>query len=210
MLAPVRFAFLQALQSFVAVSRSDVVAARWSDPTVVPPYLVGELVGHILSTAAATERYLDAEPPTEAPVPAALYYVGALPQQDAVEVHAGIRARGAKLSEQGPVALAVEAAALHERLSARLESEPAERVVEVMGGTVLTLDGYLETRIVELVVHLDDLATTLGHDFELPDDAVAIAVSYLVDICRGRNGDVAVLRALARQERGDVSVLRAL
>jgi hypothetical protein len=210
MLAPVRLAFLEALQSFVAASRSDVVVARWSDPTVVPPYLVGELVGHIFSTASATERYLDAEPPTEPPVPAGLYYVGALPLQDAVEVHAGIRARGAKLSERGAAALAVEAAALHERLRARLESEPAERVVEVMGGTVLTLDGYLETRIVELVVHLDDLAATLGEDFELPDDAVAIAITYLVDICRGRNGDLAVLRALARQERGDVNVLRAL
>jgi uncharacterized protein (TIGR03083 family) len=210
MVGPVRSVFLEALQSFVDVSGSDVVAARWSDPTVVPPYLVGELVGHILSTAAATERYLDAELPTEPPVPAAGYYVGALPQQDAADVHAGIRGRGAKLSERGSAALTVEAATLHERLSARLESEPAERVVEVMGGTVLTLDGYLRTRIVELVVHLDDLAASLGADFELADDAVAIAVSYLVDICRARNGDLAVLRALARQERGDISVLRAL
>ena len=283
--APVRSAFLDALKCFVDASDSEAESAGWHNATVIPPYLVGELVGHMYSTAAVTERYLDAEAPTEQPIPAAEYYARALPQQNAADVHAGIRDRAARLSERGPAALTRDAAALHKRLSARLQNEPAERAVAVMGGVVLTLDSYLEwvrlfwegrrqgrdqpfvgaqddcdrptaqrsvavgrcirrqppgtglsqgssrcgsnvnplvatslrgsrthleSRIVELIVHLDDLATTLDADFELPEQAAATAVTHLVDVCRARNGDPAVLRALSRQERDDGKALRAL
>jgi hypothetical protein len=209
-LAPVRSAFLDTLRCVVAAIGSEAVAARWDDATVVPPYLVGQLLGHMYNAAAATERYLDAEPPVAPPAPPALYFAREPSAEHAAAVNAGIRDRAARVSERGAAALTLDAAALHERLSARLATESDERVVAVMGDIILTLDGYLQSRIVELIVHLDDLAVTLGTDFQPPEAAIAIAVSYLVDVCRVRNGDLAVLRALSRRERDGVDALRAL
>ncbi len=163
-----RSAFLDTLRCVVAAIGSEAVAARWDDATVVPPYLVGQLLGHMYNTAAATERYLDAEPPVAPPVPSALYFAREPSAEHAAAIDAGIRDRAARVSERGAAALTLDAAALHERLSARLATESDERVVAVMGDIVLTLDGYLQSRIVELIVHLDDLAVTLGTDFQPP------------------------------------------
>ena len=165
---------------------------------------------HQIGVLSTTERYLDAESPTAPPVAPPLYFASAPKATDASEVHERIRERAARLSERGAAALANDAATMRERLAARIGGEPANRVIAVMGGMVLSLDGYLETRIVELIVHLDDLAVTVGVNIEPPEDATRIAVSHLVDVCRVRNGDLALLRALARRERDHVDALRAL
>jgi hypothetical protein len=72
----------------------------------------------------------------------------------------------------------------------------------VAGDLVLAIDDYLATRVVELVVHADDLAVSLGVDPPPPPPAAArLAEHVLLDIARHRHGDTALLRALARRER---------
>jgi hypothetical protein len=76
---------------------------------------------------------------------------------------------------------------------------------------VLTLDDYLVTRLIELLVHTDDLAVSVGlpsPDFPLAASRPAIAA--LVDVAILRHGDDAVLRALSRRERDAVDALRVL
>jgi hypothetical protein len=72
----------------------------------------------------------------------------------------------------------------------------------------MRLDDYLVTRIVELAVHADDLATSVGLESSLPPAALAMAVHSLVDVVRVRHGDLAVLRALSRRERQTPELLR--
>lgn len=57
------------------------------------------------------------------------------------------------------------------------------------------LDGYLRTRCVELVVHTDDLAASIGLPTHEPDRAaVAVALDVIFEMCRARAGDAEVLR----------------
>jgi hypothetical protein len=75
----------------------------------------------------------------------------------------------------------------------------------------MTLDEYLRTRVVELVVHADDLAASVGVEPVPPQPATtAVAIDVLVGVARIRHGDMAVLRALARRERDTVRALRVL
>jgi hypothetical protein len=65
--------------------------------------------------------------------------------------------------------------------------------------------------VVELVVHVDDLATSLGAEpAPLQPGTSRVAIDALVDVARLRYGDLAVLRALARRERDQVEALRVL
>ena len=75
----------------------------------------------------------------------------------------------------------------------------------------MTVDEYLRTRVVELVVHADDLAASVGVAPMAPrPETGKIAIDALVDVARIRHGDLAVLRALARRERDPVGALRVL
>lgn len=96
------------------------------------------------------------------------------------------------------------------RLRARLPAEPGERRVEALG-RVLLLDEYLKTRLVELTVHMDDLALSVGVSTPRePADAYTVAIETLVHVATRRNGPLIVLRALSRAERQGADVLRVL
>jgi len=83
---------------------------------------------------------------------------------------------------------------------------PAGRVVAV-GDWGLALDDYLVTRLLELVVHMDDLAVSLGTPTPgLPAAATDTKITLLARIAAWRHGPLAVTRALARAERAHGSV----
>jgi hypothetical protein len=64
---------------------------------------------------------------------------------------------------------------------------------------------------VELVVHIDDLAVSVGRPTpDLPATATACTIGCLLEIARTRHGDLAVVRALSRRERDPISALRVL
>ena len=67
----------------------------------------------------------------------------------------------------------------------------------------MALDGYLETRIVELVIHSDDLgASCPGVDVEaLPAGAWAVARRVVAGVAARRAGDRAFVLGLSRAER---------
>jgi hypothetical protein len=126
-------------------------------------------------------------------------------------VHVGVRARAEETAAGGADWVRAEWAAVSDRLAARLSVESAARRVAVFGGLVLTLEEYLRTRLVEVCVHADDLATSLGFDAPpLTGEALAVAVDTLVEVARLRHGDTAVLRALSRRERDPANALRVL
>ena len=126
------------------------------------------------------------------------------------DAHAGIRARAAEEASEGQDALVARLDATLQELDARFASEPAERAVRVAAGLVLPLDEFLVTRMVELVVHSDDLATSAG--LETPEfDALTMAcvIGCLLAMVRSRHGDIAVMRSFARRERDLINAIRA-
>ena len=73
-----------------------------------------------------------------------------------------------------------------------------------------TLDGYLRSRIVEIVVHGDDIAQSVSGSFNPPHAAMDVALDVCLQLARAMSGDLRVLRVFVRQERGDPEDVRVL
>ncbi len=73
-------------------------------------------------------------------------------------------------------------------------------------GWALTTDDFLITRSMELMVHSDDLAASVG--LPTPDfpDTVDDVVRLLSGVATRRHGQAAVIRALSRPQRSPGSV----
>ena len=63
----------------------------------------------------------------------------------------------------------------------------------------IRFDEYLKTRIVEQVVHLDDLARSVDREpWPMPEAAQSLVIHLGIDVARVRSGGTAVVRALYR------------
>jgi hypothetical protein len=208
----VRTAFLECARISATILRLLEVGARWEEPSALEHFSMKGLAGHLVRATGSVEAYLDRPEPEGAPISAAEYYAAAVDTTDIQsELHVAVRAKGEAEAAEGHAALVQKLDGIIERLETRLATEPVTRRMEVFKGLVLTLDDYLLTRLVEQVVHCDDLAVSLGLETPaFPDGAIDLAVGTLVDVARFRHGDLAVLRALTRRERDAVSALRVL
>jgi len=211
--ARVRAAFLETADLAASVLARPEVARVWEAPSALRLLSVRGLAGHLVRGATTVEVYLDRPEPDGEPISAAEYYARALPENEDITtpIHTAIRERGEGQAAAGPERLAADAAAACARLRERLASEPTTRLMSVYKETVLRLDDYLRTRLVELTLHIDDLCVSIGVPTpELPVAARAAAIETLLEVARLRHGDLAVLRALARRERDPVDALRVM
>ncbi|WP_406285532.1 maleylpyruvate isomerase N-terminal domain-containing protein [Streptomyces sp. NBC_00209] len=208
-----RKAYLLAAEQAVQLLATEGVARSWDEESVLPGMSVGGLAGHLARSVLQVEWFLDGEVVGAEPVSPVHYYarlVGTSVPDSALNV--GVRARSEETAAAGPAAVAEQAHAAWQRLADRLGREPADRRVSVLHrpGEEMLLDGYLQTRCVELAVHLHDLALSVGARCSAHEAALAIAVDVLVAAARERHGDQAVLHALARRERDAGQALRVL
>jgi hypothetical protein len=76
---------------------------------------------------------------------------------------------------------------------------------------VMSVADYLSTRVIEVVVHTDDVAASVDRG-RLPftSETLGVAIDAMVTLNRARAGDMAVVRALARPSRAPSDTLRAL
>jgi hypothetical protein len=83
--------------------------------------------------------------------------------------------------------------------------------VRIAGG-VVSLRDYIRTRVLEVVVHGDDLvASVKGCDTpDPPPAAVEVCLELCLDLARAQLGDRTALRAFTRAERADPDALRIL
>lgn len=203
-----------------ALLAEPAVAERWEDPSSLPAMTVGALAGHLGLMITSLAGWLDAEEPDAATVEvrsvvdsygrtARLDPTGGLEGKAAT----AIRTRAAQAAADGPAAVAQRVGAAADRLPGMLAAASPDRLIPgaILTGTALRLGDYLRTRCVELVVHLDDLAVSVGLTVPEPDPgSAAVGVELLVELCRARSGDADVVRALARPNRAGPDVLRAL
>ena len=163
------------------------------------------LAGHLAGAVFNVETFLDAPPlPEVAPIDAVRYYLDGSDPDSPVDdpIKQRIRGQGEQRAVAGPTRLADGFDEARGRLAVRLPLLDRAVPVTMFGRWVLPLDQCLVTRILELAVHLDDLAVSVGGPTPaIPDEAADLVVATLARIARGRRGLVPVLRTLSRRER---------
>jgi hypothetical protein len=192
---------------------------RFEKPSALAELSVRGLAGHLRRAMTVVETYLDQPAPAASPgsgtevLSAAAYYCRVLPSDRDLDsdFNRAIRQRGLESAPGAPSDFVLGWADTASEMITRLEHEPEDRLVQVYGGLVMRLDEYLVTRLIELVVHTDDLAASLGvAPPALSFTSSGLVISTLVDIARLRHGDAAVVRALTRRERDTVEALRVI
>lgn len=208
--ADVRTSFLSTAQVAVELLGRKDVGDRWDEPSVLDEYDVGSLAGHLARAVLTAYWYLDMPEPDPPTISAGEYFAAVGPADVSSPAEAQVRARGADAAKGGWARLYLDAGRAVEHLATRLQTESPDHRIPSMGRSIL-LDEYLKTRIVELVVHADDLARSIGvRTPPLPFEATHVAIEVLVDAARIRHGDRAVLHALTRRELDAVQALRVL
>lgn len=212
----VRESFLATAAEARGVIASRSTGAKWHEPSALDGLAVGALAGHLSRSVFVTIGYLDASDPdvggdTTELLTADQYFERIVPAPEmAEELHAGVRARAAAEAAGGRDALVARFDATLHELDQRLASEAPDRAVMVTGGLVLPLDEYLVTRMLELVVHSDDLAASVGLDTPAFDPlTMACVIGCMLAMVRARHGDLAVMRGFARRERDLIDAIRA-
>ena len=215
-MSDVRDTFLDAGRVAAGVLAHPEVAERWDGPSLLEHFSMWGLAGHLVRAVGSVEIYLDRdEPGDETVTDASGYYRAALGEGGATDLgsdlHVAIRERGEETAAGGYEALLADLDGLLARLGERLRAEARTRRIRVLHDLVVPLDDYLTTRIIELLVHTDDLAVSAGLTPPEPaPEAAGIAIATLVDLACLRHGDLAVLRALTRRERAPEGALHVL
>lgn len=209
-----RMTYLRTAGVALELIRNPDVAARWNEASVLKGMSIGVLASHLARSILQVNWFLDGELAKDsAPVPAVVYYARLSDKESRTSsLNAGVESRSTQTASQGPGVVAGEAQAALDVVTHRLEVEPSTRRVAVAHrpGEELLLDEYLRTRLVELSVHIEDLALSVDVVCDVPAEAVSSAVDLLVSAARERHGDLAVLHALARRERDGLKALRVL
>jgi hypothetical protein len=209
-------AFREAAEAFGWIVARPEVGKAWEQPSALEGYSVGGLVGHVNAAIGWLGPLLDApaQPDLRPTRPAELLtFLHSLKIDpdgaDRHPVHDVIRDRAERAARHGWESNRDKFRGLVERLTARLEGESVDRLLDLRPTepVVVRLGDFLPTRVLELVVHGDDLATSVGLDAPpLPEGAAGVAIDLMLAVARAAHGDLAVVRALARRERANTAV----
>jgi len=196
-------AFLDAAGYAGDVLASPKIEAAWECQSALPRMTVGAVAGHMFLVVRRVDKHLDEVAPSgnEATEPESYRWLRVVREADLDRAeHCVVRADGDHVAAWGWQAVEAAYGDRVSKLRARLAARRPQSVV--IGTTRMDFDAYLATRVVELLVHADDLAVSVGlSPPELPTDAATIAIDVLLHAARSIHGDLDVLRALTRSER---------
>jgi hypothetical protein len=199
----VRELVVEACRTAAELVGNPAVAASWDRPSALEGMTVGALAAHLVRAAGATVAYLDRPAGDGEVLDAVEYFHQAL----TAPIHGRIREVSATEASAGAVALATRCRQVSDQLASRLVAEPVDRMIGALEGRRLTLDDFCRTRLIEILVHVDDLAASVSlKPPAVPAEATGVVIDVLVGIARRRYGDWGVVRALARRERADPAV----
>lgn len=201
--ADVAQAWVAGASAVVEALADPAVAAAWDRPSVLADQTVSSLAGHLARGAVwVVGDYLDGDPAVgTADFASAGAYFAELTDALGDDDHAAVRNRGAAVGAVGHDHLVRSARARLADLAERIPAEDPDRLVATFGGLSIRLEDYLVTRIVEQVVHLDDLQRSVdGLSVSVPAACTDLAVATGLDVLRHRHGPAAPVRALFRRE----------
>jgi uncharacterized protein (TIGR03083 family) len=208
--------FVAAAEWFLGIADRDEVAEGWSSPSAVSGFTVGGLVGHVAAAVAWIAPLLAAPAPDDARTIGlgeyCLPFAAPSAADLAGEVYTAVRAQGERGAQRGAVETVVRLRTRVDQLREQLSGADRDRLLDLRPTLpcAIRLDDFLKTRVLELVVHGDDLAATLGLTLAPPEDAAAVTLETLIAAARSKHGDVEVIRAFARAERCTVGVVPIL
>ncbi|MEM7326868.1 MAG: maleylpyruvate isomerase N-terminal domain-containing protein [Actinomycetota bacterium] len=200
--ARVRELVVEAMEAAAALVADPVVGEAWEQPSALGGMTVGALSAHLVRAAGATLAYLDRTDPTMQPagdlLTAVTYFHAAVDSP----IHDRIKEVSRDEAVVGHGAIAEKANKLATDMAARLAAEPEDRLVAALGDRFLTLDDFCRTRLIEILLHLDDLAVSIGRERPATHpDGPAIVADILIGIARDNHGPWELLYALSRDER---------
>jgi len=201
--------------AFVAAARiaADLVgrpevAQRWDEESACAGMTVGGLAAHLVGQAVSTVRLVPAGGGTQPPIGILEHYARA-PWVSAGlvdEPNVSIREAGNAEAAVGVDAIRARALDAVEQLPAVLAG-PELAVYIPWQGWSLSREDWLVTRLMETVVHTDDLAASIGVPTPgFPASAIQPVLGLLAALAVRRHGQAAVIRTLARAERAPGSV----
>jgi hypothetical protein len=181
------------------------VAEAWDRESALPGMTVGGVARHLVSQPESAVEFLRIQPPPpHAPVVslAELYertdwFAAAVDAEENTSIRDDFNAMSAGRQEHS---LAILEQALVE-LPEAIATAGDTTYVPWQDSSLLT-DDFLVVRLMEIVVHTDDLAASVG----LPtpafdDDVLHPALALLAMLGARRHGQDAAVRALSREER---------
>ena len=200
-------AFLEMAVCVGDLIANDSVRSAWDDSSAVELMTIGALVGHLFLIVRRVAKR--AEGLAVAPIvglekggtPASAWVWLRVENQEDLDgpAHRQVRRDAQHVAEWGWEALSTEYRARTARLAAVLRDGPSP--TGEVPGLSLSFHEYLATRVVELAVHADDLAYSVGLVTPLSAIAADVAIESMVRAARTLHGDLAVLRSLTRRER---------
>ena len=199
-------AYLAGARQAAALLREPAVAHHWTEPSALPEFRISGLAGHLALALFRALDVLDTPlPDGVAPVDAATYFAFTEPGQPLDDpIQQRIRDMSEEVAGGGHADLVGRIDATLDKLRTTLPTLPPDRLV-CFRGRVLPYEQWLVTRLVELAVHMDDLAVSLDLPTpELPAPAADLVLTTLVRIAARQHGTVPVLRSLSRRERAVV------
>jgi hypothetical protein len=198
-------AFLSAVGLALELAARPEVREAWERESACAGMTVGGLTHHLLKQAGNTLRGLQAEPDGAPPIPLQEHYVRAAWVEAAPDddVNVSIREGENEDARVGPdvvLELAHEWAA---ELPALLAApRDPDTIFIPWQGWSLTTEDFLTTRMMELVVHGDDLAASVGVDTPTyPAQVLGPVLDLLTGVAVRRHGQTAVIRGLSRPQR---------
>ena len=202
-------AVVRAVDAVADLVTLPAVASAWESESALPGMTVGGLTRHLVSQPECAVEFLSAPHPGHADTVSLMEYfvrVDWLTADVNDAENTSIRDDFNELAAPG----ASDSLAIFERSRSALA-----RAIASAGPTTyvpwqdcaLQLDDFLVCRLLEIVVHADDLAVSVDHPTPRFDPEVLDPVlGLLAALAQRRHGQERVVRALARQERTAGSV----
>lgn len=206
----VRELYLSVADTAAKLLAAPEVADGWHQPSALAKLSVQGLAGHLAGQVFFIPTVLAEPVPTEPAISIHEYYarVSWIGSDLDTPFNQAIRSGGEEEAADGPAALAARVAECVEELRGILPTAP-DRLVRrpTWGPWSISLDDFIASRMLELAVHSDDLAHSVGLPTpKFPAPAVETVVDLLSRIALRRHGATNVLRALSRSERAPASI----
>lgn len=185
---------LAAVRDAVELLAHPDLDERWRDGSAASGMTIGELATHTGQMISALGAWLEADPPDPEVVEVRtfdeIYGSGPVDSDEGGEgaTLADMRRWAAEASVSGAESIHDQAAEELERLEDLLAGARPGRLIPavVAPGVAMRLEDYLRTRCVEVVVHAEDLAASIGIVAPTPDPvAASVAEGSLAALCRG-------------------------
>ena len=206
-----RTAVVRAADAIVDLVSRPEVAAEWKRESSCPGMTVGGLTWHLVGHAGMVVSLVGAGPDAgtgSETVDVLEHYKRARWVSEDVdgETNRAIRETADTQASDGPEAAATILLRARAGLDAALAAAPATTYVPWQGWSLST-DDFIVTRLMETVVHADDLAASIDVPAPAFDTAVLDPVLRLLTaLALRRHGQDALVRTLTRPQRAPAEI----